>query len=81
MEKRSLCVLGNQQNVDSGGIDIIKVGQCRHSRVRRMDPAVELAAIETQNNRSSAARPIEQQKFNTLGFHIPLLFSRSDPLP
>jgi hypothetical protein len=35
-------LLGDEEDVDGGGVDLVEVGQRRHAGVRRVDAAVEL---------------------------------------
>ena len=40
------CLLGDEEDIDGGGFDLVEVGQRRHAGVGRVDAAVELESTE-----------------------------------
>jgi hypothetical protein len=54
-------LLGDEEDVYDGRIDLVEVGQRLHAGVGRVDAAVELAAIAKQLYQSAAAKGIESR--------------------
>ena len=54
--RRRGCLLGDEEDVDGGGVDLVKVGQRRHAGVGRVDAAVELGTSEEPVSRIPPTR-------------------------
>jgi hypothetical protein len=52
--ERVRMLLGDEEDVYGGRIDLVEVGQRRHAGVRRVDAAVELAASQREEHSSAA---------------------------
>lgn len=52
--ERERRLLGDEEDVYGGRIDLVEVGQRRHAGVRRVDAAVELAASQREEHSSAA---------------------------
>jgi hypothetical protein len=56
-----MSLLGDEEHVYGGRIDLVEVWQRRHARVRRVDAAVELAASQGEDHSSAAVMANRKQ--------------------